>query len=56
MRRRLGSNRSRDGGRRHETEVVLQATRHKLCSLSGMLNNTISQHATLLDDHAERNA
>jgi hypothetical protein len=56
MWRRLGSNRSRDGGRRHETEVVLQATRHKLCSLSGMLNNTTSQHATLLDDPAERNA
>jgi hypothetical protein len=50
--KRVGSNRNRDGGRRHETEVVLQATRHKLCSLSGMLNNTTSQPATLLDDPA----
>jgi hypothetical protein len=50
----VGSNRSRDGGRRHETEVVLEAARHKLCSLSGMLNNTTSQHATLLDDPVEK--
>jgi hypothetical protein len=53
---RVGSNRNRDGGRRHETEVVLEAGRQKLCSPSGMLNNTTSQHATLLDDPAERNA
>jgi hypothetical protein len=51
--RRVGTNRSRDGGRRHETEVVLQAARRKLCSPSGMSNNTTSQHATLLDDPAE---
>jgi hypothetical protein len=50
---RVGTNRSRDGGRRHETEVVLQAARRKLCSPSGMSNNTTSRHATLLDDPAE---
>jgi hypothetical protein len=52
----VGTNRSTDGGRRHDTEVVLQAARRKLCSPSGMLNNTTSQHATLLDDPAERKA
>jgi hypothetical protein len=54
--RRVGSNRNRDGDRRLETEVVLEAARHKLCSLIGILNNTTSQHTTLLDDVAERNA
>jgi hypothetical protein len=52
----VGTNRSTDGGRRHETEVVLQAARRKLCSPSDMLNNTTSQHANPLDDPAERNS
>jgi hypothetical protein len=50
------SSRNRDSSRRFETEVVLQAARQKLCSPSGMLDNTTSQHATLLNFPAKRNA